>query len=221
MSETEKNAGAPAAAALPAWMQLVFLALAGLMTFFVVMSYQRRERRNEDIPIVSAIPSFSLTNQDGQKFGLNELSGEVWVAGFIFTRCSGPCPMVSAAMAALQQDPGLAELKILSISVDPEHDSPQILKDYANNFRADTQRWQLLTGPKESVYELIHKGFKLAVQEAPAEMNVPIGERYSHSSRLVLIDRQGRIRGYYESTDGPAMLRLRKDAGQLLRQTQK
>ncbi len=199
------------------------------------------------------VPDFSLLERNGQPVTKADLLGKVWIAGFIFTRCVEECPLLSSRMAKLQD--ALAtedDVRLVSISVDPEHDTPAVLTRYAAGFGAHPQRWLFLTGDKTHIYKLAREGFRLGVFDAqtapqtsmrqwrhirqalwytlqflgPTEARAhhgahsPGGARQAiqHSARLVLVDRRGRIRQYYDSNDEHALTRLQRDVYSLLRE---
>ncbi|HZN02527.1 MAG TPA: FG-GAP-like repeat-containing protein [Candidatus Polarisedimenticolia bacterium] len=143
--------------------------------------------------VLATLPEFVLENERGDSFGLLDLRGRVWVADFIFTRCAGTCPMITERMAdlaaAIDRDPSLAEIRLVSISVDPDFDRPEVLRDYARARRAEVPRWTFLTGTRAAVRGLVKDGFKLPVEDQndPA---MPI----LHSQAFVLVDRAGRLR---------------------------
>jgi protein SCO1 len=144
------------------------------------------------------VSDFSLTDQDGHTVQRKDLLGNVWVTSFIFTRCATFCPQVTATLAQLQSEFINREgLLFVSISVDPEHDTPAVLKEYATKFGADPKRWMFLTGEQEKVYRLIQEGFKDTALQNQGQARTP-GNEVTHSSRLFLIDRKGKIRGYFE-----------------------
>ena len=158
-----------------------------------------------------SVPDFSLTDQDGKTVTRAGLAGKVWIADFIFTNCAGTCPMITGEMQKLQ-DALPAEVHMVSFSVDPDRDTPDVLAGYANKSRADKVRWHFLTGEKGRLYDLSIKGFKLALDDSGGTEVEPI----THSTRLVLVDKQGKIRGYYGGTDQDEMKRLFTDATKLL-----
>ncbi len=156
----------------------------------------RRGVRLSSLPILGEVPEFSLTERNGSPIGLDALRGSVWVADFIFTYCAGPCPIMSQRMKELQdalEGERLGEVRCVSFTLDPVRDTPEILKVYADDYRADADRWLFLTGDKQQVFDLTLKGFKLAVQDETE------ADPIIHSTRFVLVDREGRIRGYYEA----------------------
>lgn len=148
--------------------------------------------------LMGTLPGFTLLDTHGQPFPSTQLHGRVWVADFIFTRCAGACAMMTSQMAQLQielsQLPGWDDIRLVSISVDPDHDQPPILEQYAHLARADADQWLFLTGPRKEIWQLIRDGFKLPVFENPQDQAMPI----AHSQKFVLVDRIGRIRGYYD-----------------------
>ncbi len=157
------------------------------------------------------VPDFSLTNQSGKVIRRADLAGKVWIADFIFTNCAGTCPVITTTMRRLQ-DSLPAEIHFVSFSIDPERDTPEVLAKYAKDFHADDRRWHFLTGEKATLHDLSIKGFKLALDETSGTEVEPI----THSTRLVLVDKEGRIRGYYGGTDDDEMKKLFTDATDLL-----
>ncbi|HEX7009897.1 MAG TPA: SCO family protein [Phycisphaeraceae bacterium] len=164
------------------------------------------------------LPAFTLTNQMDQQVTRDDLLGRVWVADFIFTRCMGPCPVLTHNMAQLRDrlrdEPGLDldQIRLVSFSVDPEHDTPQVLRDYAQRYGAEPSQWWFLTGPREALWPLIEQGFKLAVSDDPTNTQMPI----AHSTKWALVDKQGVIRGYYSGLDERDQTRLIADLRRLL-----
>lgn len=143
------------------------------------------------------VPAFSLTERSGQTVTNESLKGKVWVASFVFTRCSGPCPSVTGTMAKLQKSLADVEnFRLVTFTVDPERDDPQELANYAKNFSADPVRWLFLTGPEKEVRTLLNEGFKIEANRNPTATEV--GKEFDHSTRLVLVDQNGNIRGYFD-----------------------
>ena len=161
-----------------------------------------------------ALPDFALTavTVDGTSpFDLRAMRGRAWIAGFVYTRCAGPCPMLTANMAALQKKLPKA-IGLLSVTVDPDNDSPEVLTLYARKFGADPQRWFFLTGEKTELIRLVRDGFLLPVVENAAAAP---GERVAHSTKLVLVDADARVRGWYDGEDQAALDALAADARKL------
>ncbi len=132
---------------------------------------------------------------------------------FVFTRCPGACPVLSKRLAELSRELPLDRVNLVSLSVDPEHDRPAVLEAYAAKLAAPPQ-WYFLTGAKAEIYGLIRDGFKLLVDDSQLKSE---GDPIVHSNSFVLVDRQGRIRGYYNAFEPEALLLLRQDLGRLLR----
>lgn len=172
-------------------------------------------RPSEDAPPPRPLPEFSLratTSAGGAPRALTResLLGRVWIADFVFTRCAGPCPLLSANLAALRKK--LPEgTGLLSITVDPDHDTLPRLAAYGAKFGAGPE-WLLATGEKAALTRLIKEGFLLAVAE---DASARPGERVAHSTKFVLIDREARIRGWYDGEDAAAREKLVRDAKRL------
>ncbi len=162
------------------------------------------------------VPDFTLTKQDNTPISLKDLKGKIWVANMIFTHCAGTCPMLSSTMANLQQSviKKNTGIQLVSFTVDPNNDTPEVLADYAKKYGADTRTWSFVTGPVSTIYSLAKNGFKLTVDSAKSDANEPI----LHSERLVLVDRQGVIRGYYDGTADDTQSKLLTDIGDLMRE---
>ena len=161
-----------------------------------------------------ALPDFSLTavTVDGTApFDRATLRGRAWIADFVYTRCTGPCPMMTANMAGLQKRLPRS-IGLLSFTVDPDHDSPEVLTLYARKFSADPQRWFFLTGEKAELMRLVRDGFLLPVAENAAAQP---GERFAHSTKFVLIDSNANVRGWYDGDDAAALDKLATDAKKL------
>jgi protein SCO1 len=162
-----------------------------------------------------AVAPFALTAQDGKPFSSTDLAGKVWVSDFIFTRCGGPCPRLTKAMARLQADlASEPDVRLVSFTVDPVYDTPPVLSAYAERFGADPARWRFLTGETSTVRGLILDSFKLAVQENAGPARRP-GEEVTHSLHFVLVDKDARIRGYFTATDDASLDRLRRRVREL------
>lgn len=158
------------------------------------------------VPSYGQVPEFSFTDQDGRPFSSQTLAGQTWVAEFFFTHCPTICVELTRAMKQLdtQLPPGVG---LVSITVDPEQDSPEVLRNYIQKNAIDTRRWTFLTGPLHQVEAAVVQGFKLPMQKAdPSEGQDLMA--ITHGSRLVLVDGQRRIRGYFEANPA-GLLELR------------
>ena len=173
------------------------------------------------------VPDFALLERSGQQVTKSDLLGKVWIASLIFTRCVDECPLVSSHMARLQDAFATArDLRLVSITVDPAYDTPEVLTRYAQRFAAQPERWLFLTGDKATIYRLVREGFHLGFHDPrliPASALAHDGHAHdqdqpaiTHSARLVLVDRQGHIRHYYDSTEQDSLRRVPRDVRLLL-----
>jgi protein SCO1/2 len=162
-------------------------------------------------PRMGSLPEFRLTERSGRPLARADLSGRPWVADFIFTQCAGACPAMTARLARLRREIP-TDVTFVSFTVDPAHDTPEVLARYAATFHAD-ESWRFVTGAQKDLYALSVGGFKLAAMEVPAgEPSVGGDGPFLHSSKFVLVDGAGIIRGYYDSTDEQSMRALVADA---------
>jgi len=166
---------------------------------------------------LGALDDFQLTERSGRAVSRDDLKGKVWVAAFFFTRCAGPCSQVSGQMARLQEQWAGRDVVLVSFTVDPDHDTPAVLRDYAAKFQADPQRWLFLTGERDKLYALIQNSFKLGVAQNEGTARKP-GDEVLHSTRLVVIDRKGEKRGYFDATDEAHMTKLTAKLAAVLRE---
>ncbi|MEE9383158.1 MAG: SCO family protein [Nannocystaceae bacterium] len=150
------------------------------------------------------VPEFVLTDQTGHRFGSEQMRGQVWVVGFVFTRCPSVCPRVSQVMRQVQDDiekGGLADkVKMLTITVDPQYDTPEVLSDYARTLGADAENWRFVTGDKDAIESLVVGGFKLALGER--QETTPGVFDIAHATRLALVDQRGGVRALHHTDDG-------------------
>jgi protein SCO1 len=195
---------------------LVLIPIVTLLLLLWLRHIEVAALRQRTVSAYGTVPAFELVNQSGQPFGSAQLAGKIWIADFIYTMCPGPCPMISSRMSDLQKPLEKSDVHLVSFSVDPEKDTPQVLRGYAEKLQADPARWDFLTGPKSAIYKLSHDGFKLAVSGGMDEQGIPV-----HSTRIVLVDRHGQIRGYYDATEADAVTKLLADTNHLLREQPK
>jgi protein SCO1/2 len=140
------------------------------------------------LPVYGHVPDFRLIAQTGEPFGRLSLDGQIWIADFIFTHCTSSCLRMSAQMSRVQSAVAeFPDVRLVSFSVDPQRDTPLVLTNYARHYHAEPGRWFFLTGDQKTLDALGRRSFMLGNVDGSLE----------HSTRLVLIDRQGRIRGYY------------------------
>ncbi len=193
---------------------VVIIFVIPLLLGLIVLGYWYwtvKVERNTLLPNYGAVPQFALTAHTGSPFTNRDLRGTITIADFIFTSCAGSCPVMSMTMEELQDTfrtaPGL---RFLSVSVDPEHDTPEILSRYAAAHHAIPGKWTFLTGARRTIVSLTRDGFHLATDVDP-------DSGIMHSEKFVLIDDDGSIRGYYDSGDESALHQLVSDARHLMR----
>lgn len=159
------------------------------------------------LPDYGDVPAFQLTDQLGRAFSSSALNGHIWIADFVFTNCEGPCPRMSSHMRSMQGKTDKS-VRLVSFTVDPARDTPQVLGSYAKKFDNDSSRWFLLTGDVATLNMLDQDAFKLG----------SIGAEIEHSTRFALVDQKGHIRGFYRIADDPEnkiahdIARLEKEA---------
>jgi protein SCO1/2/putative membrane protein len=158
--------------------------------------------RDDDL---GAVGDFALTERSGSIVRTADLRGNVWIASFVFTRCTAGCPQISTTMKRLQDDlAGYPDVRLVTFTVDPKNDDSAKLREYADHFGADPQRWLFLTGEQDEIYRLLETTFHLPARQNEGDERKP-GNEVAHSSKLVLVDREGHIRGYYEGMPDPRL----------------
>jgi len=207
---------APSRSALAWKMVLLGSPLVVATVFFFVWRAQINHFANRAVESYGTVPLFQLINQNGQPFGSAQLNGKIWIADFIFTTCPGPCPMISMRMSELQKPLEKTDVHLVSFTVDPAKDTPKVLRGYAEKLQAEPDRWDFLTGSQSTIYGLSRNGFKLAISDGNEEKGIPV-----HSTRMILVDRHGEIRGYYDAAEADGMTRLLADTNHLLREQPK
>jgi len=158
------------------------------------------------LPVCGSVPAFTLTDQSGAPFSSTALEGRVWIADFFFTNCPGPCPRMSSQMHQVETALEGTDARMVSMTIDPERDTPPVLTEYARHFEAKPGIWYFLTGSHDTLNQLDHDVFKLGTLDGSLE----------HSTRFVLVDRKARIRGFYLTSEPDAISTLIADARQLL-----
>lgn len=161
--------------------------------------------RTDGEKLAHEVPDFQLTERSGQPVSKDDLRGKVWVASFVFVKCTGPCPSVSATMARLQSELDLAnspDLRLVSVTVDPARDTLEDLKKYADHYRAHPERWLFLrAGSEDEVHKLAKDGFFLGVNRSK-EANPTPGQEFDHSTMLAVVDKRGRVRDHFDGFRG-------------------
>jgi protein SCO1/2 len=181
---------------------------------FILLNLKLKERLSaegarQSLPVYTRVPPFSLTERSGRPLGLVDLQNKVWIADFIFTTCPGPCPRMSAQMASLQRAlEGKEEVRLVSITVDPETDTPEVLTQYADRYQAKNDYWYFLTGDTATIHRLARDGFRVGGVE----------DLMTHSTRFILVDRGAQVRGYYDSDEEESLNKLLLDVQKLLQE---
>ena len=184
--------------------------LSSLLVVIILIIVLQPKEENE-LPIIGQIPSFDLIDQNGESFTLENVKGNVWLADFIFTTCAGPCPIMTERMSTVQHDLiDIDKLKFVSFTVNPDYDTPEVLKKYAKRYDADISTWSFVTGKYEQIQELIANGFKMGDEE----------EIVFHSTRFALVDHEGNLRGYYSGTEPMDHENLTRDIHSLIKKIQ-
>ena len=223
MELTPQVSGPPPGAV---WIRVVLWAIllmvvAGVGVVWWATDREARQARHAiedagELPILSRLPELQLTSRDGSEVELSDLAGRPWVVDAIFTRCGLTCPRMTSKMLALGAElpPGVGRI---SISVDPEHDDPAILAEYARSHGvADDADWLFLTGAPEAIRRVVLDGLLLGYGATEAEGEAATLEPITHSTRFVLLDGEGQVRGYYDAFEPADVDRLVRDAGRLM-----
>jgi len=172
----------------------------------VGMAMLVRAGREPALPVMWDAPEFHLLDQNGKTVTTtNDLRGRAWIAAFIFTRCAGPCPMMSEKMKELQATIRSPNVKLVSFTVDPDRDTPQVLKEYAAELGADESRWTFLTGTPSQMLD-VAAGMKVVAKAATEDQPI------LHSTKFLLVDGNGKVRGAYSYDDVEAIKKLGTDA---------
>ena len=182
----------------------IVVAIFLLATYF--LNYKGKEN---ELPEIGMVPEFEFVNSEQETITLNNLKGKVWVADFIFTTCTMACPMMTGNMNIIHKKyKKNDDVRLVSISVYPEYDTPEVLTKYASQYDANTSRWYFLTGEESTVKRVIKDGFKIGDYE----------DIIFHSEKFALVDKKGMIRAYYNGMKTEDMKKLKKDINSLLKQ---
>jgi protein SCO1 len=177
-----------------------------IIAIFSLFARQRLTTKKSQLPVISVLRDFTLTNQNGTTITLANFRGQVWVGDIIFTRCPGPCRRMTKDMAGLQDLwPKETPVRFVSITTDPSNDTPAVLKRYADEHKADPARWDFLTGPKREIVDLAHEGLKLVTLDKSETDRESINDLFIHSTTFVIVDKRGQVRATVE-TDTPDVL---------------
>lgn len=204
----------------PKWRRLVPAVLVGLLGVALVglvvsRALGPRASTKVELPVLSQVPSFDFVSQAGTPFGASSLQGKVWVANFIFTRCPNVCPKFTAKMGALQDRSATEapQLQLVSFTVDPENDTPEVLKAYGEKHKADFARWTFARGERSALEKVVREGMLQPMDMGDGkDLNTVV-----HGSYFALVDAQLRVRGVYRFTEASAVDEVLRDAKVLLR----
>ena len=185
----------------------------GILAAFINSTGQRSK-----LPVYGAVQPFTLTNQLGEAVTLRSLQGKVWVADIIFALCPGPCPKMTEEMSQLQSAfKPKQPLRFVTLTTHPEHDTPAVLKSYSEKFSADPARWFFLTGPKSELLANLAVGsLKLSAVEKDKTLQESENDLFIHTTVFVLVDKRGKLRGFYESLEPGFQEKIRADINSLL-----
>ncbi len=196
---------------------LIFAFIAtAVMGFRQIAQEAKSITQQADLPIYGEIPDFSLQRESGAPFTRFDIRDKIWVADFIFTRCAGPCPIMTQKMSELHSVlGGIDDLRFVTFTVDPEYDTADVLAKYAASYGANTNSWIFLTGNRTRIYDLCIKNFMLGLEDQSKE---DYEHMIIHSTKFVLVDRKGRIRGYYDGREPAEITKLVSDIQKLVKQ---
>lgn len=176
-----------------------------LLGFFRQRLQEAAAARNAPLPVLGQVPPFTLTNQLGQPVTLQDLTGRVWVADIIFSRCAGPCPIMTFQMSELQPLwSAESGVRLVTLTTDPLYDTPEVLRAYGEKVKADPQRWWFLTGDKAEIARVAVQGLRLTAVPVPEAERANPADLFIHSTLFVVVDKHARLRAIVETQDEDA-----------------
>jgi protein SCO1 len=184
--------------------QTLWLGVALLLGFlglaYLLSLAEFKQQQRQSLPVIGAVANFTLTNQDGKATTLADLTNRVWVADIIFTRCTGPCPILTGHMKSLADAlPKTSDAKLVTLTTDPDFDKPAMMKRYGQRFDADFNRWTFLTGTKAQIGALGAGSLKLSAMPVPAANQTNATDLFIHTTIFVIVDKHARLRGSFET----------------------
>ena len=198
------------------------LVLAGIVAGFVRQQWKGMEQQAvTPLARYNTVPPFTLTERSGQPFdSVTALKGKIWLANFFFTACPGPCLNMNGRMQELQQSllRDHADVRLVSFSIAPEADTPEVLRKYAQKFHASPDKWSFLTGSHDLIYNLAEKTFMLPTVDQQGKEHDTDQADFIHSEKIALVDRQGVVRKYFDSTNPEILQQVLTSVGDLLRE---
>ena len=181
------------------WLGLGLFILILFMTF-VVSKIEPRNAKRPALPVLGQVTDFALTNQNGQSVTLANLRGHIWIADIIFTRCAGPCPIITGHMKSLEDAlPKTSDAKLVTLTTDPDFDTPAMMKRYGERFGADFSRWTFLTGAKSEIAALGAGSLKLSALPVPVAEQTNAVDLFIHTTIFVIVDKHAQLRGSFET----------------------
>jgi protein SCO1 len=182
------------------WIGIVLLLVVLCLAYALSLMELNHTHRPATLPVIGPVAGFTLTNQDGRATTLADLTNRVWIADIIFTRCAGSCPIMSRQMESLQDAlPPASRVKLVTLTTDPDFDTPPVLKKYGERYGANSNRWTFLTGTKAEIAGLAGISLKLsAVPVKPEDRQNP-ADLFIHSTIFVIVDRHARLRRIFET----------------------
>lgn len=177
----------------------------GLLLGFLGLAYllslaEFKQQQRQSLPVLGAVANFTLVNQDGKVTSLADLTNRVWVADIIFTRCAGPCPVITGHMKSLEAAlPKTSDAKLVTLTTDPDFDTPVMMKRYGERFGADFNRWMFLTGTKTEIAALGSGSLKLSAVSKPVADQTNAVDLFIHTTIFVIVDKHAQLRGSFET----------------------
>jgi protein SCO1 len=182
------------------WIGLLLVLVMLCLAYALSLLGLKRVHQQHALPVIGPVADFTLVNQDGRAVTLADLTNQVWVADIIFTRCAGPCPVMTQSMKSLQDAlPPASHAKLVTLTTDPDFDTPPVLKKYAERFGADSNRWLFLTGTKMEIGKLAANSLKLSAVPVKPEEQKDAADLFIHTTILVVVDKHARLRGTFET----------------------
>lgn len=215
-SDTNNSSTSLSCSEVPRFSQrrwIILFILVGLLISWAFIKFHHSEKSGgAKLPELAEVPDFTFTTQEGKPLTKADLAGKIWVANFIFTQCAGPCPLMTSRMEELSSKLAkLPKVRLISVSVDPEHDTPSVLATYAAKVHVNPAQWSFLTGDKEEIANFTIHGMKQSLVMEP-------GGPPTHSTRFMIVDTRGMIRAYHDGNDPEITQKLLLDIGSLLRE---
>jgi protein SCO1 len=181
------------------WIGAVLL-LGLFSAIFLFSQIQLTRIHQQSLPVLGKVSSFTLINQDGRVSTLADLTNHVWVADIIFSRCAGPCPVMTAQMKSLQDAlPPTSNARLVTLTTDPDFDTPLVLKRYGRRYGVDFNRWMFLTGTKGEIAALAGTSLKLSALPVQATDQKNAADLFIHATLFVVVDKQAQLRGIFET----------------------